>query len=194
MCEIETTTKLLEVLPKLQSDLSMGKMDTLEKYTVEYSFDVNEPRSPLGLLILQRFCEKAAEDLTRQRGREYGFSLDPKRATDLTNVPAEVCEKLPVHNLDCERDLSVMDKIANRAAACSNRKFTGKSMRDDMTLFQANVKSIDQETRKIAKLLDENERSWFQEQKKITEEKIRIRREKAIHQGNLFSLFKCMAV
>ena len=76
--------------------------------------------------------------------------------------------KLPTHNLICEIDLARMDKIAIRAAACSNRKFTAKSMRDDMTLYQADVKTIDKETRTIAKLLDKEEMKWFESQREIT--------------------------
>ena len=66
-------------------------------------------------------------------------------------------------------------------------------MRDDMTLFQANINSIDQETRIIAKLLDKDEQAWFHVQKEITKEKIAKRKEKAIHRGNYFHnlLAKC---
>lgn len=193
MCEIETTTKLLEILPRLQNDLYSNKMDTLNEYSVNYSFEVKEPTTPLGKIILSRFNTRAADDLGRQRGREFGFSTEPKRATDLTQVPSDICDKLPDHNLDCERDLSVMDKIAIRAASCSNRKFTGKCMRDDMTLFQAKVVAIDDTTKKIAKLLDRDEQSWFEEQAELTKEKIAKRKDKALHRGNYIHtlLSKC---
>ena len=193
MCELEPPSKLLEILPKLQKDLHSGILSTLDNYSVNYSFEVTEPNTLLGKLILGRFCLQAAEDLVRQRGREYGFSVENNRATDLTTVPEEICDKLPSHNLDCERDLSIMDKLAIRAAACSNRKFTGKGMKDDMTLYQANVTKIDAEMKNIAKILDEEERKWFQEQTEITKAKIAKRKEKALHQGNYIHslLSKC---
>ena len=93
---------------------------------------------------MERFCKKAATDLERQRGREFGFSAEGCCVTDLTTVSTDVFEKLPVHNLDCERDLAIMDKIASRAAVGSNRKFTAK---DDMTLYQAKITKIDKETK-----------------------------------------------
>ena len=47
-----------------------------------------------------------------------------------------------------------MDKIASRAAVCSNQKFTAKGMKDDMTLYQAKVTKIDKETKKFSNILD----------------------------------------
>lgn len=61
-----------------------------------------------------------------------------------------------------------MGKLAVRAAACSNRNFKGTSMRDDMTLYQSDTSIIEQETKSIAKLMDEEEQQWFQSQKEIT--------------------------
>ena len=61
-----------------------------------------------------------------------------------------------------------MDKIAIRAAACSNRKFTAKGMKDDMTLYQARVVKIDKETKRIAKLLDEDQLKQLESQRPVT--------------------------
>ena len=105
--------------------------------------------------------------MARQRGREYRFvevNDENQRATDLTKVDDEVVENLDVHNLFCERDLSNMNNLANRAAA--------KGMRDDMTLYQSNITTIEKETKLIAKLLDEEERVWFESQKEITKRKL----------------------
>ena len=52
-------------------------------------------------------------------------------------------------------------------------------MRDDMTLYQSNVVSLDKETRAIAKLLDEDEREWFNTQEEITRRKLVDKNEKA---------------
>ena len=41
-----------------------------------------------------------------------------------------------------------------------------------MTLFQAKVVAIDDTTKKIAKLLDRDEQSLFEEQAELTKEKI----------------------
>lgn len=49
-----------------------------------------------------------------------------------------------------------MENIAIRATSCSNHNFTAKSKRDDMTIYQAIVVSIDKETKAIAKLLGRN--------------------------------------
>ena len=159
-------------------------MDTLIKYKVNYSFEVKKPESPLGTYIMNRFCKQAALGLARQRGREYGFvTIDEsnQRATNLTKVDDDTAEKIPGHNLICERDLSHMDKLAIRAAACSNRNFTASGMKDDMTLYQTNISVIEKETRSIVKLLDEEEQIWFQSQKEITKMKLAQKRQKALH-------------
>ena len=69
MCEQETPKALLVLLPNLWKDLDVGKMDTLLKYKVDYSFSVEEPTTELGKLTLQHFCKQAATDLARQGGR-----------------------------------------------------------------------------------------------------------------------------
>lgn len=60
-----------------------------------------------------------------------------------------------------------MDKIAIRGTACSNRKFTAKSMRDEMNYYQVGVMTIDKETKVTAKLLDAEEMKWFESQYEI---------------------------
>ena len=181
MCELENPHKLLELLPKLHDDLKRANMDTLKNYQVDYSFDLVEPVTNLEKFILEHFCMQGASDIQRQRGREFGFSKEGEkpRCTDLTTVDNVQLSKLPTHNLICERDLSQMDKIAIRAASCSNRNFTGRSMRDDMTLYQTHVVSVEKETREIAKLLDEHEKQWFISQEDIMKQKLKENKESA---------------
>ena len=181
MCELENPHKLLELLPKLHDDLKRANMDTLKNYQVDYSFDLVEPVTNLEKFILEHFCMQGASDIQRQRGREFGFSKEGEkpRCTDLTTVDNVQLSKLPTHNLICERDLSRMDKIAIHAASCSNRNATGRSMRDDMTLYQTHVVSVEKETREIAKLLDEHEKQWFISQEDIMKQKLKENKESA---------------
>ena len=105
-----------------------------------------------------------------------------QRATDLTEVDPDVLDKLSVNNLDCERDLAIMDKLAKRAAACSNRKFNAKGMKDKTTIYQAGHIKVDKETKQICKLLDEQEKQCFESQQKILKSKIAETHAKALHQ------------
>ena len=73
MCELSSQSDLLQLLPQLKKDLEKGILETLSKFEVNYSFTINKPSSNLERLILQKFSEKAAVDLTAQRGREYRF-------------------------------------------------------------------------------------------------------------------------
>ena len=70
-----------------------------KKYSVDYSSDVKEPVSRLEKYILERFCKQAALDLQRQRGREFGFSVEGEklRCSDLSKVNDELLPKLPTH-------------------------------------------------------------------------------------------------
>ena len=73
MCELSSQSDLLQLLPQLKKDLEKGILETLSKFEVNYSFMINKPSSNFERLILQKFSEKAAVDLTTQRGREYKF-------------------------------------------------------------------------------------------------------------------------
>ena len=89
--------------------------------------------------IVAEFCKKGAIDLTTQRGRECIFGeCELPRATEINKIPTEQLIHLPVNSLDCERDLSVFDRLAKRSSAmCASQKFTGKGMRDEITLMQS---------------------------------------------------------
>ena len=175
MTQVCTQNDLVDTLPRLHADMQQKKTDTLSEYTVLYSFQVQKPETPVELYLLGEFCQQAARDLATQRGREYGFgsSVAPPRATELHKLKPEDLESLPTNNLDCERDLSKFDKLAKRSAAASNRNFTAKGMRDDMTLNKAGVVQVEKLTRNIAKVLDESEQKWVEEQNILTEEKLK---------------------
>ena len=60
-----------------------------------------------------------------------------------------------------------MDKPAKRAAACSNKRFTGKCIKDDTVLYQTDVRHIEKETKKVAKLLNAQEKICFESQQSL---------------------------
>jgi len=133
-------------LPKLHDDLSAGILDTLSAYKVKYSFEVKEPSSDIEKHIVNLCAKKAAADLATQRGREYGFGLDEDasmRATAIHELDASVLEYLPTDNLYCEKDLTVFDKLAQRSAACSNKKFTAKGICDEVTLNKCSPVNVE---------------------------------------------------
>jgi hypothetical protein len=175
MVEQATQQDLLTILPKLHDDLAAGKLDTLAEYKVSYSFEPPEPLSTVEQHILNQLCVHAALDLATQRGREYGFGsqLDSaSRATALHTLNPHDLEDLPTNNLDCERDLAMFDKLAARSASCSNRKFTAKGIRDEMTVYKCNLVNVEQATRRLAKILDDREKKWVEEQNVLTAEKL----------------------
>ena len=173
MTEVSTQKDLVSILPCLHDDLLEKKTNTLSQYRVPYSFQLDEPESPIELYLLGEMCTQAGKDLAKQRGREYGFSdasttdSDP-RATELHKLQPSDLEGLPTNNLECERDLSKFDKLARRSAASSNRKFTAKGMRNDMTLNNAGVVTVEKMTRDIAKVMDKSEQEWVKSQKLLT--------------------------
>ena len=62
--------------------------------------------------------------------------------------------------------------IIQRSAACSNRKFTGKVICNEMTLCKSPPVSNKKVTKNLAKTLDAQEREWMEKQKLISEEKL----------------------
>ena len=179
MTQLSTQNDLVKVLPHLHDDLQNNLTDTLSSYIVPYSFEVEKPETPVEVYLLQCMCQQAAKDLATQRGREYGFQRTAEsagnaepRATELHKLSPEDLCNLPTNNLECERDLSKFDKLAKRSAATSNRNFTAKGIRDDMTLNKAGVVTVEKVTRDIAKVLDENELKWVEKQNILSQEKL----------------------
>lgn len=58
----------------------------------------------------------------------------------------EQLDHLPVSSIDCESDLTVFDHLAKQSAMCVPQKFTGKGMRDEITLVQSGVMKIEKIT------------------------------------------------
>ena len=104
MCELSSQSDLLQLLPQLKKDLEKGILETLSKFDVNYFFMIDKPSSNLKRLILQKFSEKAAVDLTTPRGREYGFCevKQNPRVTDLTKLTMKQLDHLSSNNLDSE--------------------------------------------------------------------------------------------
>ena len=169
MCELSSQLDLLQLLPQLKKDLEKGILETLSKFEVNYSLTIDKPLSDLERLILQKFSEKGAVDLTTQRGREYGFCEFEQNphATDLTKLTKKQLDNLPTNNLDCERDLSKFDYLAKLSASSSAKNFTAKGIHDEMTLIDVRNIKIEKVTKSIAKLLDKEQKLWMESQKHL---------------------------
>ena len=116
---------MLSNLQQPKVDLKSKRLDTLQDFKVDYSFKVEEPKFPLGKLIILGFLRKAAIDLTTHQGGEYGFlEYDKPGATDLTKLNTSQLEGLSINILDCERDFAKLDHLANRSSKCSSKNFT----------------------------------------------------------------------
>jgi len=174
MVEKTTHTDLLKILPQLHKDLAAKKTNTLKQYHVDYSFEPVEPTSEVEKHILGEFCNRAGSVLAIQRGREYGFGMQDvaPRATTLNTIDADQLVGLPTNNLDCERDLAKFDQLAARSASCSNRKFTAKGIRDQMTVYKSTQVNIERVTINLVKILDERERKWVEEQNILTKDRL----------------------
>ena len=88
MCELSSQSDLLQLLPQLKKDLEKAILETLSKFEVNYSFTIDKVSSNLERLILRKFSEKAAVDLTTRSRREHRFCEVKQNpgATDLTKL------------------------------------------------------------------------------------------------------------
>ena len=136
--EVSSQIQLLEILPKLYSDLTDGKIDTLQNYVVSVH-GISSPvlTNNLSTKILKMMCTSAASAVKLQCGREYGFGDDKARATDLSLLNGSDLEGLPTNNLIVERDLSRFDREANLAKSRS-RRFKTKNIQK--TWYFTNLK------------------------------------------------------
>ena len=165
---------LVDVLPKLCSDLAQRKTDTLSRYKVEWTHVhvvKNGPESELDQFLLEAMCEKAAIGVELQCKREYWSDENDTTATRATKIhlltPAERAN-LPTNNLRCERYLAKFGYLAAQSAAHSNKCFTGKRIRDDLVLSDANDDLlVDCSIIKVMKLLDDMELKWSASQKEL---------------------------
>ena len=175
MVELSSQKELLSILPTLYDDLSAASLETLSDYKVNYSFEPPEPLSAVEKHILDLCSRKAAQDLATQRGREYGFGPEAdssSRATAIHKLDPAVLPYLPTDNLDCERDLAVFDKLAQRSASCSNKTFTAKGIRDEMTVHKCPPVFVNKITKSLSKILDQQEKEWMEKQKVLSREKL----------------------
>ena len=134
--EVSSHIQLLEVLPKLHSDLTDGKIDTFQNYFVS----IHGMSSPvltdnLSTKILKMVCTSAASVDKLQCGCEYGFGDDKARATDFSLLNDSDLEGLLTNNLIAERDLSRFDREVN-VAKRRNRKFKAKNIQNNMVLYK----------------------------------------------------------
>jgi len=112
---------------------------------------------------------------------QYGFAPESsKRATDLSLLTEEERRALPTGNLKCERHLSVFDN-RSEVAKCRNRKFTGKSIRNDVMLYRKVQSVVDPAMKLITKLLYERESIWTAQQKIVLTKRIKEKLQKTVN-------------
>ena len=121
--------------------------------------------------------EKQLQTWQHNGGRECGLGQEQEahtksRATAIHKLDPAVLPYLPTDNLICERDLAVFDRLAQRSASFSNRKFTAKGIRDEMTVYKCSPVIVDTVTKSLAKILDKKEQEWMEKQKILSKEKL----------------------
>ena len=77
--------------------------------------------------------------------------------------------------------MSVFDRLAKRSVLCASQKFTGKGMRDKITLIQSDVTKIEKVTKAVTEVLDEDEKLWVKGQNILHEKKLKRDAEKGNH-------------
>ena len=105
-------------------------MDTLNTFVVKmHGMPVPSISTELEKEIVGLMCVAAAGAIQRQCGREYGFSSEPTRATNISKLTREQRRSLPTNNCISERDLSRFDKEAV-LSRCRNKHFKAKNIRN----------------------------------------------------------------
>lgn len=163
---------LLNLLPQLAKDLQEGKLTTLEKYRTSFNFNF-PPQTTSQQMILQEMAKNVSKGLILQRGREYSFSSSENvttRATNISSLAKELLECLPTHNLDCERELAIFDKKVKRMSGF-NSKSNYQGLRDEMVLWNSELKHFTYKDHTIFRKLDEMENSWNELQEVNRKEK-----------------------
>ena len=125
--EVSSHIQLLEILPKLYSDLRDGKIDTLQNYVVS----IHGMPSPvltnnLSTKILKMICTSVVSAVKLQCRREYGFENDKTQATDLSLLNGSDLG-LPTNDLIVEHDLPRFDREAN-VVKSRNRRLKAKNI------------------------------------------------------------------
>lgn len=124
MSQTRDHEQITEILPKLHVDLLNGKLDTLNEFYTGFDFEL-EAVTPTQEKLITIMAKSMADCLQTQRGREYGFgSRKQERATVLTQQTN--LNGLPTTNLDCERDLAIMDHKYRRSGHCQRSETNAK--------------------------------------------------------------------
>ena len=179
--EISSQDDLLTILPKLHEDLKKKKKDTLHNFIVKiHGMPVPSISTELEKEIVGMMCIAAADAIQRQCGREYGFSSEPLRATDLSKLTREQRRGLPTNNCISERDLSHFDPEA-AVAHCRNRQFKAKNIRNNMVLYKTNSKvfKLNRISKKISLILSDRETLWNEKQQVKLKERLELKLQKA---------------
>ena len=161
--------QLKEILPRLCSDVSMAKMDTLKEFHVEWKHVNMEDHIPSEFenLLLKQMCYRASKGLQLQCAREYWGSPElAPRATELFKLNEEQLKHLPTDNIATERYLAKFGYLASISAVHSNFRFKAKRIRDDLLFDEGNLtaESLDLKNRQILKQLKDMEIRWTAEQ------------------------------
>ena len=93
------------------------------------------------------------------------------RATELRKLNAEELKGLPTNNLVTERDLSKFIRLSE-VAKFRNHQFKAKGIQKDITLYKASKGEVDQEARKLWRVLESREKEWNAKQKELQIERI----------------------
>ena len=169
------------ILPKLHKELLKNRTETLSEFADSiHGMPVPEISTELETEIVGMMCVSATEAVLSQCRREYGFSDEPLRATDISTLTPEEREGLPTNNCISERDLSRFDKEAV-VSRCRNRKFKAKNIRNNMVLYKSNCKTVkvNRISRKICLILSDRENSWNEKQQVKLKERLKLKLKKS---------------
>ena len=178
--EVSSQNDLVTILPKLHTDLKNQQTNTLSDYVVKIR-GVATPTLSTGTAneILKSMCLDAADAIKLQCGREYGFSDEPQRATNISKLSSAERVNLPSNNCISERDLSKFDK-ESYVARCRNRRFKAKNIRNNMMLYKCKKSvKVDRLSAKIALMLMAREKKWDAEQQKKLNKRLEEKLKKA---------------
>ena len=102
-------------------------------------------------------CHSTAEVIELQCGGEYfQTTVENPRATQLHHLPTETVAKIPTHNVQSEKLLSVFSHRAV-AAKYGGRNYNAQEVRDNLTLYGA-MNGTHRRKNKTTKLLRKNEK------------------------------------
>lgn len=136
--EVENQDTLVNILPKLFTDLQTKSLNTLAKWSVKWTHvNISKmvPETDLDHLIIGEMCLQAAKGIELQCKREYWGDDTVRRATELHKLTPEERKNLPTNNINAERYLAKFGYLASKSAQHSNRFFKAKRIRDDLILL-----------------------------------------------------------